>query len=139
MSAVPAAYELPLSIQKKLAGLEPVTGRSGLNRKAGERLPNGEGYRDGKVMPKVLTDKYMQMARMFAQGMSKTEVARRLGVSVGGVAQILNSPIVQEYIATLRLAADQAAIAQQARLMSMSDKALDALEEIVEEGPDRLR
>ena len=127
-------YTLPDEVRERLRNLEPMVGRYGLNKKRGERLKEGESYRDGFVGPKVLTDRYMQMARMAVHGMKKIEIARRLGVSAISVQQVLSGPIVQEYMKVLRQELDTETVRFQDRIMDMSNKALNTLEEVVENG-----
>ena len=106
-----------------------------LRKKAGERLPEDQRFISGQGKhPKHLTDRYMQIARLYAAGNNKAEVARRLGVSALHVGQVLNSPIVQDYVKTLRKASEEAMIQEQARLMSLTGKAISGLEEILENG-----
>ena len=85
------------------------------------------------------SERYMLIARHHLQGLTHAEIARRLGFSASHVSQVIRSPIVQKYIASFRRGAEDRAESQQLRIIELGEKAINALEEAIDDGDTKDR
>jgi hypothetical protein len=83
-------------------------------------------------------ERHREIIRRLALGQKNTEIAKALGITTVSVSQVKNSPIVQEKLNTMLDKMDGVAVDVGKRIREMAPKALEVLENVLEDDEDTI-
>lgn len=84
-------------------------------------------------------DSHREIARLAVTGMKQADIARELGVSEVMVSYTMNSPIVKRQLDQMRAVRDIDAVDVSKRIQEIAPRALEVLNELLDEGNDNIR
>jgi len=84
-------------------------------------------------------DSHQEIMRLAVTGMKQVDIAEQLGVTEAMVSYTLNSPVVKRQLSIMRAARDVDAIDVAKRIQEIAPKALEVLEELLEEGNQAIK
>lgn len=86
-----------------------------------------------------LWDQHHEVMRLAVMGMKSVDIARQLGISEAMVSYTLNSPLSKRQLELLRAARDVKAIDVAQRIKELSERAVEVLADIMEDGSEGAR
>ena len=82
---------------------------------------------------------HREIMRLALTGMKQADIARELGVSEVMVSYTLNSPVVKRQLDVMQAARDIDAVDVSKRIQEVAPRALEVLEELLEDANDAIR
>lgn len=82
---------------------------------------------------------HREIMRLALTGMKQADIARELGLTEVMVSYTLNSPVVKRQLDVMQAARDVDAIDVAKRIQEVAPRALEVLEELLEEGNDAIK
>ena len=77
---------------------------------------------------------HREIARLTFDGYKPLEISQRMDLSYNHVTKIINDPMCKAYIAKMEDQANEDIIAQRKRLVSLNNKAIDTIDELIDDG-----